>query len=231
MMKTEELEWIKQKTKEWQFVWHDAYDRDKNILERGGFDRPDSVPNDLMRDRRLNFGLTTIDYTTRVKCFSVLPCGTQMLQRLENYLNESRLNKNFDQAKEMVIEISVLINATKYGDGVNWKDVELINPKSEEGRKLLLLSDPIFYLLEDSVFETYTDEVLLADAAAQFLREALYVSAGGYYELGHWVIGPLVKPELDAVQSGIYELWRSGWQLTLTNKRIALVDKRELLKA
>ncbi|MBN9081779.1 MAG: hypothetical protein BGP04_10440 [Rhizobiales bacterium 62-17] len=222
-LREQQNDWIKQKFKDWQVDWHDAFDGDPSLAK---FERPDPLPDEIQSDHRLIFGLSRAKAETWRRCFALFPNGSEMQRRFETYLTSATPSLSESEARDLVAEIARHIDRANPNEQVNWARINVVDRNAPDARQALARADRVSILFDRNLLQPVPAKELPAVAAQLFLTEPLYASAGNYYELRDWVTAAMFDADRDKVYELVYRLWRAGWQPLVAEDGVVLAHDR-----
>ena len=221
----EEYKRSKQLEMEWQLQWHDYFDRDESLNVPM---RPETMPDMVLHDLRLKYGIHEVSEDTRRKCFNLFPNGEELNRRYESYFSNVKWNQfKQEEAISLMKPLGKLVAAANPSEEVMFDNVQILKAHTEEWSEVIYNTGSISNLFEWHYPISEPTENLPAEVASYFLTEPLVFITGNFYELRNWVIAAMYCAEEDRVYEQLYKLWRSGWTVAIGNKDVYLVDHRK----
>ena len=215
---------------DWQQRWHeilDSYDDHPDDLDKG---EPDPLP-EMGSDMRLQFAFWATDWDSgadaRRRAFDILPCGPEMLVRVESFLASPRKAIDPDHAETLLRE--GLKSADAVGVEVPDADgsVRVIGPDGISLHDAFALADDPFLNLSHelpALAEKANGEV--GRSAFFFLSDPLYRLASSD-DVARWIVWPLCRGQnRDDPTEARYRLWQGGWSAGLDSEGLFLYDRR-----
>jgi hypothetical protein len=217
--------------RQWQLKWHEILndypdpDGDESVT-------PDPLP-DLDGDFRLQFNLWQLPREARQRAFAILPCGAEMLARVDQHLSADRERLEPGQATEILRRGLRLARDAGVEEVPSW-DMQ-IDILSESDIPLLEVfmsaDDPFFRLMDDQSDRARAHHGEPGCDAYYFLREPLYRFGGNAYQVADWVLWPLCSGARNVdLTEARYRLWQGGWSPGWSGQRLFIFDRREELR-
>ncbi|MGL5011226.1 MAG: hypothetical protein ACRC6I_15210, partial [Paracoccaceae bacterium] len=125
--------WIDARLMEWQVLWHDLFDADRNLMAMDEFDRPAPLPAQLDTDYRLMFGLARTTPETQEKCFALFPAGKEMQRRYAHVLSATRVQMPEADARSRLGEVIALIGRIAPHRNLGEVGVRVVDQDTDEG--------------------------------------------------------------------------------------------------
>lgn len=211
----------------WQLQWHEVLNAYPDP-DGGDSVTPEPLP-ELDGDFRLQFNLWQLPREARRRAFAILPCGDEMLKRVDQHLSAHREPLEAEQAAELLR--SGLRLARDAGMDVPSWDMQ-IDVLSETDVPLLEVfmraDDPFYRLIDDQSDRARAHYGEAGWDAYFFLREPLYRFGGNAYQVADWVLWPLCSgPGAVDLTEARYRLWQGGWSPGWTGEKLFIFDRRQ----
>lgn len=213
--------------RKWQLRWHEILN-DYPDPDGGASETPDPLP-DLDSDFRLHFNLWQAPWEARRRAFALLPCGDEMLARVDRHLCARRVPLSAEQA------IDLLRSGLRLARQAGVREL----PAPDLPIDVLSASDvPLLevFMTADNPFRDVADGLsdgamahhgTIGSQAYFFLSEPLYrlrASCGP----ANWVRWPLCSNSADAdLTEASYLLEEGGWSAGWTGEKLFIFDRRE----
>jgi hypothetical protein len=210
----------------WQLQWHEILN-DYPDPDGGESVTPDPLP-DMDSDFRLHFNLWQAPQEARRRAFAILPCGNEMLARVDRLLSADRMPLEAERAVSMLR--SGLRRACDAGvRGLPAPDmpIDVISDWDTPLLDAFRNADDPFCEISDRLSERVRmHHGALGFDAYFFLREPLYRLRSSYAP-ANWVLWPLCSGPRDAdLTEASCLLEEGGWSAGWTGKRLFIFDRR-----
>jgi hypothetical protein len=213
--------------KVWQLLWHEILN-DYPDPDGGASITPDPLP-DLDWDFRLHFNLSQVPQEARQRAFAILPCGNEMLARVERHLSAQRRPLEPEQA------IGVLRTGLRLAQDAGVRilpglemNIEIVSEADIPLLDAFTKADDPFYDIRDrlSAGASACHGEIGLDAYF-FLSEPLYRLRSSYHSRD-WVLWPLCShpAAADLTEAG-YLLQEGGWSPGWTDEKLFIFDRRK----
>ena len=214
--------------RQWQLQWHEMLNDYPNP---DGVDSvtPEPLP-ELDGDFRLQFDVWQLPREARRRALAILPCGDEMLARVDQHLSAYREPLEPEQAAELLRRglrlardagVEEVPSGDMQIDILSESDIPLLEVFMRAG-------DPFDGLLDDLMDQARAHHGEAGLDAYYFLREPLYRFGGNAYQVADWVQWPLCSgPGAADLTEARYLLWQGGWSPGWTNERLFIFDRRE----
>jgi hypothetical protein len=211
----------------WQFKWHEILN-DYPDPDGGASVTPAPLP-DLDSDFRLHFNLWQLPPDARQRAFAILPCGDEMLVRVERHLSAQRRPLEPEQAIALLRRglrlaqnagVKALPAVEMHIEVLSEADIALLDAFAKAG-------DP-FYKIRDQLSDGAKAHNGQAGWDAYFfLSEPLYRLRSSYHSRD-WVLWPLCSDPAapDLTEAG-YLLQEGGWSPGWTGEKLFIFDRRK----
>jgi hypothetical protein len=214
------------RAKLWQLQWHEILN-DYPDPDGGDAVTPEPLP-ELDGDFRLQFNLWQLPREARQRAFAILPCGDEMLARVDQHLSAHREPLEPEQATDLLRRGLRLVRDA--GVEVPSWDMQ-IDILSESDIPLLEVfmgaDDPFYRLMDDQSDRARAHHGEAGWDAYYFLREPLYRFGRNAYQVADWVLWPLCSgPGAIDLTEARYRLWQGGWSPGWTDERLFMFDRR-----
>jgi hypothetical protein len=216
--------------RQWQLRWHEILN-DYPDPDGGDSVTPQPLP-DLDADFRLQFAVWQLPRQARQRAFAILPCGDEMLTRVDRHLSAHREPLEPPQAIGLLRRGLGLVRDAGVEDAPSW-DMQ-IDILCESDIPLLeafmRADDPFYGLMDGQSDRAGAHHGEAGRDARDFLREPLYRLGGNAYQVADWVLWPLCSgPGAVDLTKAPYRLWQGGWSPGWTRERLFVFDRREEL--
>jgi hypothetical protein len=209
--------------KTWQLRWHEILN-DYPDPDGGESATPEPLPE---LDFRLHFNLWQLPHEARHRAFAILPCGAEMLARIDAHLSARPEPLEPEQA------VALLRTGLKRAHDAGEKDV----PPCEMHVDIVAMDTPLMQAFQqagdpfDGVMDGLSDRARAQHGEAGwdayfFLSEPLYHLRNAY-DVVHWAMWPLCSAAGDAdLTEARYRLNRGGWTAGWSRERLFVYDRR-----
>jgi hypothetical protein len=209
----------------WQLQWHEILN-DYPDPDGGDSVTPEPLP-ELDADFRLQFNLWQLPREARQRAFAILPCGAEMLARVDEYL--SARPEPLEPEQAITLLRTGLERARESGvqDVPSWEmHIDIVKMDTPIVQVFQHAGDPLDNVTDDLCDRARAHHGEVGWDAYFFLREPLYRLRSDY-AVANWVVWPLCSSPGDAdLMEASYRLSEGGWSPGWTGERLFVYDRR-----
>ena len=211
--------------RQWQLQWHEILN---DYPDPDGSDSvtPEPLP-ELDTDFRLQFNLWQLQREARQRAFAILPCGAEMLARIDEYLSARREPLEPQQATTLLRTGLKRAREAGVQDVPSWEmHIDIVEMDTPLAQVFQHAGDPLDEVRDDLSKRSRAHHGEVGWDAYFFLSEPLYRLRSDY-AVANWVVWPLCSSPGDAdLMEASYRLSEGGWSPGWTGERLFVYDRR-----